>query len=332
METDLISVIIPVYNVEKYLDKCINSVVNQTYKNLEIILVDDGSTDNSSRICDDWAEKDNRIKVIHKENGGVSSARNAALKIISGKYFAFIDGDDYIDRDMYSALYACAASTDFDIVFCGMCGVDEEDNVLYTQPMNYDEIYDNQILIKFFNGEFLFSIWNKLYKTEILASNILFFNEELGYGEDYIFNYHYIKHSKSAAAIDGIYYKYLRNRTDSATYSFSTGFFNCWKNTKTVMNNESDNQETCSMLLTQYTNDLLTVAKNICTRKDGNKYTDYYFEIADEIKNNYSLIMSAENIAKIKRLVLRAIRLNPVLTKMIISLIYKLKALVGGNR
>ncbi|MBQ4243839.1 MAG: glycosyltransferase, partial [Clostridia bacterium] len=102
---DLISVIVPVYKTEKYLDRCVNSIVNQTYKNLEIILVDDGSPDRCPELCDRWAEKDNRIKVIHQENGGMSAARNAGLRIAKGDYIGFVDSDDWIDNDMYEYLY-----------------------------------------------------------------------------------------------------------------------------------------------------------------------------------------------------------------------------------
>ena len=97
----LISVIVPIYNVEKYLDKCIESIVNQTYKNLEIILVDDESPDNCPEICDKWAERDSRIKVIHKENGGAGSARNAGIEASSGEWIGFVDGDDWIEPNMY---------------------------------------------------------------------------------------------------------------------------------------------------------------------------------------------------------------------------------------
>ena len=103
-ENRVISVIVPVYNVEKYLDKCVDSIVNQTYKNLEIILVDDGSPDNCPKMCDAWVEKDSRIKVIHKENGGVSSARNAGLKASCGEYIGFVDSDDFIQPDMFEQL------------------------------------------------------------------------------------------------------------------------------------------------------------------------------------------------------------------------------------
>lgn len=101
---DLISLIVPIYNVEKYLDKCIDTIINQTYSNIEIILVDDGSTDASGEICDKWKKKDNRITVIHKLNGGLSSARNAGIDIATGKYIGFIDSDDYIDLEMIETM------------------------------------------------------------------------------------------------------------------------------------------------------------------------------------------------------------------------------------
>ena len=104
-ENEIISVIIPIYNVEKYLDKCIRSVVEQTYKNLEIILVDDGSPDQCGTICDKWAEKDKRIRVIHKTNGGLSDARNAGLDAAAGAFIGFVDSDDYIHTQMYQRLY-----------------------------------------------------------------------------------------------------------------------------------------------------------------------------------------------------------------------------------
>ena len=111
----LVSVIIPVYNVEKYLEKCINSVVSQTYKNLEIILVDDGSTDNSGQMCDEFKKKDKRIKVIHKENGGLSDARNVALDVCKGDYITFVDSDDWIPRNAIDALCDAIISEKADI-------------------------------------------------------------------------------------------------------------------------------------------------------------------------------------------------------------------------
>ncbi len=117
---NLISVIVPVYNVEEYLDRCIESIVTQTYKDLEIILVDDGSPDNCPEMCDEWAKKDERIKVIHKENGGLSDARNAGMKIATGEYIGFVDSDDFIHNEMYEILSSLLFNNSADVVQCEM--------------------------------------------------------------------------------------------------------------------------------------------------------------------------------------------------------------------
>lgn len=114
----VISVIVPIYNVEKYLPRCIESILNQSFKEFELILVDDGSSDNSGKICDIYAEKDERVKVIHKENGGVSSARNVGIKAVNGEYIGFVDPDDYIDREMYKNLYELCENNNCDIGIC----------------------------------------------------------------------------------------------------------------------------------------------------------------------------------------------------------------------
>ncbi len=122
---DLITVIVPVYKVEKYLPRCIDSIINQTYQNLEIILVDDGSPDECGKICDEYAKKDGRIKVIHKENGGLSSARNAALDVANGEYIGFVDSDDWIEADMYEEMYMQITASGADMACCGRYNVYE---------------------------------------------------------------------------------------------------------------------------------------------------------------------------------------------------------------
>ncbi len=118
-KNELISIIVPIYNVENYLQKCVESILNQTYHNIEIILVDDGSTDNSKVLCDALAEKNLCIKVVHKKNGGLSSARNAGISAADGKYLGFIDSDDYIEKEMFSVLYEAIRRTGKDIACCG---------------------------------------------------------------------------------------------------------------------------------------------------------------------------------------------------------------------
>ena len=168
----LISVIVPVYKSEKYLDKCVESIVNQTYKNLEIILVDDGSPDNCPQICDEWAKRDSRIKAIHKENGGVSSARNAGLDNSSGEYIGFVDGDDFIENDFYEFLYDNLAENSADISFCSFKTLDEKTGE-YAQSNNYGiaekSLAGEELLSEFFSsckGE-LVSFCNKIIKRSL---------------------------------------------------------------------------------------------------------------------------------------------------------------------
>ena len=127
---ETISIIIPVYNVEKYLNKCLNSVIEQTYKNIEVILIDDGSTDNSGKICDEYAKNDIRIKIIHQQNGGVSTARNNGLEHATGKYITFVDSDDYIEKEMIETMAKKIMKKNADIVICGVTDRDEENNII----------------------------------------------------------------------------------------------------------------------------------------------------------------------------------------------------------
>ncbi len=136
MSDPLISVIVPVYNVERYLHRCLDSIISQTYRNLEIILVDDGSTDKSPKICDEYCAKDGRIKVIHKENSGAASARNAGLDIAKGDYIAFVDGDDFIDVSMYQQLCDSIQSNGTDMSVCAIKVIDDKDRDI----TNFDDI------------------------------------------------------------------------------------------------------------------------------------------------------------------------------------------------
>lgn len=141
-----VSIIIPVYNVEKYLKKCVDSVINQTYKNLEIILVDDGSPDNCPAICDDYARIDNRVKVIHKQNGGQGEARNYGIETAQGEYLLFVDSDDYIAHDTVEILVNKAKKYDVDMVVFDYLAVDDQQNIVYKSSSNFqkEKIYNSK--------------------------------------------------------------------------------------------------------------------------------------------------------------------------------------------
>lgn len=149
MEAPLISVVIPVYNIEEYLERCVNSVCTQTYENLEILLVDDGSTDGSGRLCDELSGKDERIRVFHKQNGGSSSARNLGISQARGEYVGFVDSDDYISRDMYTLLYEAIQEYDAQIAQIGRDEIDEQGNKL---PNICEPPYETTWIL---SGEFL---------------------------------------------------------------------------------------------------------------------------------------------------------------------------------
>lgn len=165
-----ISIIVPIYNVEKYLEKCIKSILNQSFKEFELILVDDGSPDNCGDICDKYLNLDNRVRVIHKKNGGLSSARNAGLKIANGEYVAFVDSDDWVRDIMYEKLYSIAQKGNADIVQCKYINAfDENIRPNIENDTNMEIIGNYDALNNLYNGRYEETVvtWNKLYKREL---------------------------------------------------------------------------------------------------------------------------------------------------------------------
>lgn len=211
---ELISVIVPVYNVEKYLDRCVESIVNQTYTNLEIILVDDGSPDRCPAMCDEWAKRDNRIKVIHKENGGLSDARNAGMRVASGDYIAFVDSDDWIEAQMYQILYDTMVATDSDVVSCGAKRVWTDGTPAQEViSVSRNRVLEQEAAIKaMITGDGLVQIaWNKLYRRNLIK-DILF---PLGViCEDEFWTWQVIVRAKRVSILRESYYNYLQ-RDDS---------------------------------------------------------------------------------------------------------------------
>ena len=171
-ETALISVIVPVYKVEKYLDRCVQSIVDQTYRNLEIILVDDGSPDNCGAMCDAWAEKDSRIKVIHKENGGVTSARLCGIEKASGEWIGFVDGDDRIEPWMYQRLIDNAETYQADISHCGYQMILPTGRVRMYYNTGKLVVQDNHMGVRdLLKGEFVEpGLVNKVYKRALVCN------------------------------------------------------------------------------------------------------------------------------------------------------------------
>ena len=217
-----ISIIVPVYNVEKYLEICVDSIVNQTLKNIEIILVDDESPDKCPQICDELAKRDKRIKVIHKKNGGLGLARNSGLEIATGKYVAFIDSDDFIEVEMMEKLYDRININECDTVLSGFKR-NIEGNItlkkhIFSGEFFYKEDIRNKLLPaiigsdKFGKNHCFSGVTTGLYSLKIIKdNNIRFYSERKYISEDVVFNLMYYKYAEKVAVIDGCYYHYRLN-------------------------------------------------------------------------------------------------------------------------
>lgn len=220
MHLPLISVIVPVYKVEAYLDKCISSIVNQTYTNLEIILVDDGSPDNCPAICDAWAAKDNRIKVIHKENGGLSDARNAGMKIVTGELLGFVDSDDWVEPDMYQLLYENLVANDCDISACGVQMDWKDGTPSRALTMNGSCILSAEEAMRAIIEESWLKqpVWYKLYKAK-LVKDIQF---PVGkYHEDVFWSYQAFGRANKVSVFDTPCYFYTQRAGSIMSESYS---------------------------------------------------------------------------------------------------------------
>ena len=191
-----VTVIVPVYNVEKYIDKCLNSLVNQTLKDIEIIMVNDGSPDNSQDIIDKYVKKyPKKVKSYIKENGGQGSARNFGLEMAEGEYIGYVDSDDYIELDMYEKLYNGAKKSDLDIVICGSYNVTEDGN----KTIELDrEIFKDKKKNAFFGR---MAVWNKIYKKELLLNTNATFRSKLWY-EDLDFTLKVLSKAKKVGYVN----------------------------------------------------------------------------------------------------------------------------------
>lgn len=234
----MVSVIVPVYKAEKYLDRCVQSIVEQTYKNLEIILVDDGSPDNCPAMCDAWAEKDSRVQVIHKENGGVSSARNAGLDLMNGSFVMFVDSDDSLDPDAIASLCYLVDEYHAEVSACGFKYVGENGSIENESTICGDGmiISDNCTLhfvqlFKYFYQ--LCYCWNRLYTRAFFeGNNPIRFSTDLSMAEDLLFNIQVLKCCNTFVMDSKKHtYNYLQN-SDSITHGSTNGGKNWVDNVK----------------------------------------------------------------------------------------------------
>lgn len=297
---DLISIVVPVYKVEKYLNRCVDSLINQTYKNLEIILIDDGSPDGCPQICDEYAKRDGRIKVIHKENGGLSDARNAGISISNGKYIGFVDSDDWIDIEMYKTLHKIVTESKADISCCKMIRCHDEINF---KEQGYDkkisEYNQYQYVKKFFKigtQECVYYACNKLYKKEIIDNNQ--YPKDLT-SEDVVGTYKAIIKSKKIVEINYPYYYYYYNPDSITTRKFSNKDFDLipiWDEVIEITK-ENDLEYIWMAELNRYRIDytlLMRMAINLEYKEIEEKYYSKYKNILENLKKHRKVLLKAQ--------------------------------------
>ena len=233
-----VSIVVPVYNTEKYLRRCMDSITNQTLKDIEIIIIDDGSKENCAALCDEISKTDSRIKVVHKENGGLGFARNSGIEAATGEYIGFVDSDDYIERSMYETLYNAAKKNNADLCLSGICFVGG--NMFSklgtdTKKVYFEEetVFKKEDMKKLLLGvvgalphepddsRYGVSVCKNIFKTSVIRERkIEFLSERKILSEDTLFMVDFIKSSQSAVGVPGAYYCYCRNE-DSLSKSYN---------------------------------------------------------------------------------------------------------------
>ena len=317
----LISVVVPVYKVEGYINRCVDSIINQTYNNLEIILVDDGSPDKCGKICDEYAKKDKRIKVIHKLNGGLSDARNAGIKIANGKYISFVDSDDYVEIDYIEVLYNALNNNNSDMSI-GSHIVRYETGKIIDKSKNYEyTTCPRDILEKILYDEDVdLSAWSKLYKIE-LFDNVLFPKGRLY--EDAATTYKLIDKCKYITICSKTIYNYMIRKDSITNNSFSIKKMDLILSTKEmcdyIANKYPELESGCNRrLMYAYLSTLSQLTKSKKRNKNIEK------ELMEYIKFNYKKVIKDKRTPNRDKIGLFATKFGFLFYKIIWNIYYKI--------
>ena len=323
---ELISIIVPVYNVEQYLEKCVDSIINQKYKNLEIILVDDGATDSSSKLCDELAKIDNRIKVYHKENGGLSDARNYGVERATGDYIGFVDSDDYIDAEMYEKLYEAIKKENVDVAECNLKIIYPNRVELFTEQNYYNVCTKQEYLEEYLKIEKIFgSACVRLIKSNI-AKKLKFPVGKLY--EDTYYAYDLIEKVDRYVIMNNPYYNYLMRENSITNTKFNPRIFDLIeiveKFRKTTYENYPGLKEAvdCRKMYAYFS------VLNSILLEENYRDNEYYSEILSYFKRNYISLLKNKYINRNRKLSVILIKLNIDLYRKVLM---KYKKKIAGN-
>lgn len=283
-----VSIVIPIYNAEEYLNKCIDSILEQSLKEIEIILINDGSIDRSGEICDEYAMKDERIRVIHKLNEGVSRARNRGIVEASGKYIMFVDSDDYVNQEYCRCLYDLSEKYKNNLVICGFNMINNRGENVKKIKKNFDDLHlitirKKREIYDISKKQLLNPLWNKIYNREILIKNKIKFIENISLGEDLLFNLEYLNYvQENIIILNSQLYNYELRKSESLDNKYYYNLFEIYK----ILNKELYNFMICNEV---------DISKYEC-----DYYTSYLFMIHRVFQNTFNKANKESFIKKIK--------------------------------
>lgn len=325
MEDYKVSVIVAAYNIQDYIVKCLDSIANQTYRNLEVIVVDDGSSDNTGKLADEFSENDNRFIVIHKENGGVSSARNRGIDVASGDFIGFVDGDDTIEDDMYEILVNNAIKYDADISHCGYKVIENNKETLFYDTKQIIIQDRKRGLVELFEGTLIEpSLCNKIFKKNIVGDIRL--DESIKINEDLYFNVLLFNNSTRSVFEDIAKYNYIKRENSASTSKL---------NSIRKINDPRIVYKTIIELFKE-DNEILIYAENMDINRNINLYSLLTLESNSEflrlkeeircyIKKNKCKIKTNNRINKKVKLKIYCILYMPILYNLIYRLYFNIK-------
>lgn len=316
-----ISIIVPVYKVEKYLNKCIESILNQTFKDFELILVDDGSPDKCGQICDEYAKKDNRVIVIHKENGGQATARNVALDIARGDYIGFVDSDDWIDCDMYELLYGLCIDNNCDISNCSSrIYFKDKTRVNGGHKLVVHNTQESmEVLLK---GDLYDEcLWTKLIKRTLLED--IRIPVGIAY-EDTAFMYRVVDKAKRVCCIGEAKYNYIKrddSTMDRAIKDIKIDAVLVYEEMYKFI--EEKYPELCDLVILKLANSSLTVMNLIIGQENYKIYKDSYYKVSKILGIHFKRSMKLKDYPIKVKILLLLNKIHPSLYKDAIKIIYR---------
>jgi minor teichoic acid biosynthesis protein ggaB len=326
MHEELVSVIVPVYNVENYLRECLDSIVAQTYRNIEVILIDDGSKDSSGEICDEYADKDNRVKVIHKENGGVSAARNTGLDVAKGEWISYVDSDDYIEDTMLENLICLAKENDVELAMCSFKDISECENVTQENDIRIfskDELIYNYVVR---NTDYCITegIWDRIYKR-VLVDGLRFKNDRIN--EDILYTMEVFTRAHKAVYTSEKLYNYRAGREGNITGRKATidsikDKIYCSKNSAKILR-ESGNEELADIFECIH---FLEISELLIF--NGEKNNDDILNYKRYMRPIVKKVLNYKNVSRKIKAKLLLVLINPSLLRISTIVYSKIKSMI----